>query len=124
VDGVPGWWQIEYIPPHIRKIAEKHYGKKVVFQDKIYTGTKPARIYKAGTGCMLIKKRVLEVCAFPKKVPPSWTEDVIFSLVAFANGFEIWALPSVRCKHIGPTLAPLKAERDGTKKTKWWANQN
>jgi len=117
-DGVPGWWQMEYIPPHIRDIASKHYGKRVVMDEHIYMGTRPARIHKAGTGCMLIKRKVLEVCPFPEKVPRTWTEDIIYSIIINALGFEIWALPSVRCQHIGPTLAPLKAERNGTRKSR------
>lgn len=112
-EGVPFFWFIEYVPPERRKKTAKRYGKPVLFEEVVYFGSQPRRIYKAGTGCMLIHRRVLEKVPFPKKVPRGWTEDIIYSIVARGHGFEIWAVPKVDCKHIGPSNQPLKMERGG-----------
>jgi len=112
-EGLPFFWFYEYVPPERRAAAAKRYGKQVVLEDVFYMGSQTRRINKAGTGCMLIRRNVLERIPFPLKVPKKWTEDVIYSIMAEALGFEIWAVPSVDCKHVGPSAQPLKIERGG-----------
>jgi hypothetical protein len=110
---VPFFWFYEYVPPERRAATKERYGKEAIFEDVFYMGDATRRINKAGTGCMLIHRRVLEQIPFPLKVPKKWTEDVIYSILAETFGFEIWAVPSVDCKHIGPSQQLLKIERGG-----------
>jgi hypothetical protein len=113
-DGVPFFWYYEYVPLERREETKKKYGHPVVFEDVIYLGDEPRRVNKVGTGCLLISRKVFEKVAFPMKIPKQWTEDVIYSVMAdLVYGFEIWAVPTVDCKHIGPSYQPLKIERGG-----------
>lgn len=64
-----------------------------------------------GTGCMLIKRRVLETLKWPwfyykpnYAVQKFATEDVAFCEDAIAKGFEVWCDFTIRCGHIGHML--------------------
>ena len=114
-DGTPFFWKTEYVPPERREEAEKRYGKPTIIEEWVYVGNQPAQIHKAGTGCMLIKRKVFQRVGFPKKVPQPWTEDIIFCVAVMTEGFELWAHPGVLCQHIGASNPPQKLARVGKK---------
>jgi len=110
---IPMFWHYRYVPPEEREACKKRYGKDVVIEDWFYLGEETAKINKAGTGCMLISRKVFQRVGFPKKVPLNCTEDILYSIMVNAMEYEIWAVPSVTCEHIGPSDSALKIKRGG-----------
>jgi len=62
-----------------------------------------------GTGCMLIKRNVLETMEWPwfsyekdlQGKEKYMSEDVVFCINAKKNGFDIWVDPTLMCGHVG-----------------------
>ena len=109
----PMFWLYRFVPENEREAARERYGKVTIIEDWFYLGEETAEINKAGTGCMLISRRVFQRVPFPEIVPKNCTEDVIYSIMVNAMGYKIFAVPSVTCDHIGPVSPKLKEDRGG-----------
>lgn len=109
----PMFWYYRLVPPEERAAAKERYGKPVVIEDWFYTKEETAEINKAGTGCMLIARKVFQRVPFPEVVRRDCTEDVLYSIMVNAMGYKIFAVPSVTCEHVGPARPRLKEERGG-----------
>ena len=66
------------------------------------------RVAGLGTGCMLIKTKVIAGLKFPWfNYEPNeadkrlMTEDIVFGNHVIEAGFELWLDPSIRCGHVG-----------------------
>lgn len=62
-------------------------------------------VYAVGTGCILVKRKVLEAIKNPflpvrnDDDSRKWTQDIVFCMRARAEGFEVWADWDKRCMH-------------------------
>jgi hypothetical protein len=113
-DIVGGIYPIK-LPPYHTTAGMREPGKnwRSIMPDP---GERLMKVDMVATGCMLIKRRVLELMDWPYfqyvKAPDDeknfTTEDNYFCMKAQELGLEIWCDASVRCGHVGSGKVSLE----------------
>ncbi len=91
-----------YFPNSENKIGNKTGGLDYFSWDEIKKKkhlNKPFKCYAVGIGCCMIKRRVLEKCAFRTHPDFIAGEDVWYWAEANDKGFEFWCDPRIEVKH-------------------------
>jgi len=124
-DVVGGFYSIKIEPYHSTVFIEDHENGVPWRTYNPAPGETLRQVAGIGTGCLLIKRKVLEAMKWPwfyyrpvEEEQKFTTEDVAFCEDARKLGFEVWCDFTIRCGHVGHMLVTPFLDTDGQSKVR------